>query len=99
MSSKFHLIAAAAAIAILPLAQPALAAPAAETTYQIPAKVLKRGDQTFYCFKQQATTGTRMSRRVCVTEKELSYAGARIEGAGDSVQISKGGETRIASQR
>ncbi|MBU0555265.1 MAG: hypothetical protein KKD64_08265 [Alphaproteobacteria bacterium] len=97
MSSKFNLIAAVAAVALLPLAQPALAAPAADGTNQIRAKVLKRGGNTFYCFKQDVT-GSRMQRRVCVTEKELSYAGARIEGEGEEVRLITGPDTKVASK-
>jgi hypothetical protein len=72
--SKFNLIAAAALVALLPMAQPALAA---DGSANIRAKMVTKGDQTLYCYKAKIT-GSRMARRVCLTEQELAQNGARI---------------------
>lgn len=85
MFTKFRLIAAAALVVTLPIAQSAVAAPAG-TQKTIKAKKIVRGGETFYCFKHEIT-GSRMQRRSCVTQKEIDFAGARVEVEGEQVQL------------
>lgn len=85
MFTKFSLIAAVTLVAALPIPQSAVAAPASSQK-PIKAKKIVRGGETFYCFKHEIT-GTRMQRRSCVTQKEIDFAGARVEVQGDSIEL------------
>ena len=74
----------ATAMGLLAATAPALASESRDAATVMKAQIVEKGGQTLYCIKQ-ATTGSRMSRRFCMTGQEWNAAGAHIMG--ENIQL------------